>query len=212
MRHRKAGFKLGRTTAHRTATLRNLAASLFEHGQIVTTLPRAKAVQPFVEKVITKALAGTLHARRQVIATMGWNRPAFEWLYLPKQATEQEKAHVEQRRERAAKFFDVPSSSEVERNRYGELRASPKLVKHIFDNVAPRFRARNEKLGKGKAGGYTRIVKLGKHRIGDGGELVVLQFVGAESGPEIGGRLSTRKKIANRRAAYAKEALAKAGK
>ncbi|MFO0490985.1 MAG: bL17 family ribosomal protein, partial [bacterium] len=46
MRHGKAGYKLGRTSSHREATLRNLAASLFEHGQIVTTIPRAKAVQP----------------------------------------------------------------------------------------------------------------------------------------------------------------------
>jgi len=59
MRHRKAGFKLNRTTAHRQAMLRNLAASVFEHGQVVTTLPKAKAVQPLVEKIITKAKAAT---------------------------------------------------------------------------------------------------------------------------------------------------------
>ena len=204
MRHRKAGSKLGRTSSHRLATLRNLAASLFEHGQIVTTLPRAKAVQPFVEKVVTKAKVGTLHARRQVIATMGYDRMAFEWLYLPKNATEDEKAAVNERRDRSAKFFDMPESSEVERNRYGELRKAPKLVKHIFEHVAPRF--------KDRAGGYTRIVKLGKHRIGDGGELVVLQFVGAEEGPEIGGRRSGRRTTADRRTAYAKKALETAKK
>ncbi|HYD02201.1 MAG TPA: 50S ribosomal protein L17 [Phycisphaerales bacterium] len=204
MRHRKAGSKLGRTSSHRLATLRNLAASVFEHGQIVTTLPRAKAVQPFVEKVVTKAKVGTLHARRQVIATMGWDRTAFEWMYLPKNATEEEKAAVNERRERSAKFFDMPESSEVERNRYGELRKAPKLVKHIFEHVAPRFKDRN--------GGYTRIVKLGKHRIGDGGELVVLQFVGAEEGPEIGGRRSGRRTTADRRTAYAKKAMEAAKK
>jgi large subunit ribosomal protein L17 len=48
MRHRRAGYRLGRTTAHRASTLRHLAAGLFEHGQIVTTIPRAKAVQPLV--------------------------------------------------------------------------------------------------------------------------------------------------------------------
>lgn len=197
MRHGKAGHKLGRTSSHREATLRNLAASLFEHGQIVTTIPRAKAVQPFVEKVVTKAKEGTLHARRQVISTMGWDRPAFEWLYVAKQATEDEKAGVEALRSRAAKYFDVPKSEEVERNRYGELRKAPKLVKHIFDHVGPRF--------KDRKGGYTRIVKLGKHRIGDGGELCVLQFVGAEEGPEISyGGQSGRKATANRRNAFAK--------
>ena len=195
MRHGKAGSKLGRTTAHRTATLRNLAASLLEHGQIVTTLPRAKAVQPFVEKLITTAKKGGLHRRRQVIAKPGWDRHGFEWLYLPKKADESETAHVNELADRAKKFFDIPKSSEVERNRYGELRKAPKLVKHIFDNVVPRFRDR--------AGGYTRIVKLGRHRIGDGGEQVVLQFVGAEEGPEIGGNVSTRRRIADRRTAFA---------
>jgi len=204
MRHRKAGSKLGRTSSHRLATLRNLAASIFEHGQIVTTLPRAKAVQPFVEKVVTKAKVGTLHARRQVIATMGYDRTAFEWMYLAKNATEEEKEAVGTRRDRAAKFFDVPKSEEVERNRYGELRKAPKLVKHIFEHVAPRF--------KDRKGGYTRIVKLGKHRVGDGGELVVLQFVGAEEGPEIGGRRSVRRTTADRRTAYAKKALETAKK
>lgn len=195
MRHGKAGYKLGRTTAHRLATLRNLACSLFEHGQITTTIPRAKAVQPFVEKIITKAKKGGLHARRQVIATLGWDRPGFEWLYLPKNADENEKKAVGELADRASKFFDIPSSSQVERNRYGELRKAPKVVKHIFDSVAPRFRER--------AGGYTRIVKLGRHRIGDGGELCVIQFVGAEEGPEMGGQPSTRRKIADRRTAFA---------
>jgi len=197
MRHRKSGSKLGRTTSHRTATLRNLAASLFEHGQIVTTLPRAKAVQPMVEKIVTKAKLGTLHARRQIISTMGWDRTAFEWLYLAKQATDDEKSQVADLRGRAEKFFPVPASEGVERNRYGELRKAPKLVKHIFDHVAPKFKER--------AGGYTRIVKLGKHRIGDGGELVVLQFVGAEAGPEVAPTKSNRRRIAERRTAFAKK-------
>ena len=52
MRHRRGGYRLGRTTAHRASTLRNIAAALFEHGQITTTIPKAKAVQPMVEKII----------------------------------------------------------------------------------------------------------------------------------------------------------------
>jgi large subunit ribosomal protein L17 len=197
MRHRKAGSKLGRTTAHRLATLRNLAASLFEHGQIVTTIPRAKAVQPFVEKIITSAKGGTLHDRRLVIAKLGWDRPGFEWLYMAKNASENEKKSIESAADRAKKFFDIPSGTDVERNRYGELRKAPKLAKHIFESVAPRFKDRN--------GGYTRIVKLGMHRIGDGGELCVLQFVGAEEGPEIGASKSTRRRTAERRIAHAKK-------
>lgn len=195
MRHGRAGYRLGRTAAHRTATLRNLAAGVFQHGQIVTTLPKAKAVQPMVEKIVTLAKRGDLHARRMVIAKLGGDRRGFDWLYLPKDASDAEKQHVEKQREFARTFFDVPDSSSVERNRYGELRKAPRLVKHIFDNVAPRFRDR--------PGGYTRIVKLGRRRIGDASELCVLQFVGAEEGPEIGGKPSTRRRKADRRTAYA---------
>jgi large subunit ribosomal protein L17 len=195
MRHGRGGYRLGRRTAHRTSTLRNLAAGLFEHGQIVTTLPKAKAVQPFVEKIVTDAKSGTLAARRRVVAKLGGDRKGFEWLYVAKNATEAEKESVNDVRDRAAQFFDLPAGSEVERNRYGELRAAPRIVKHIFDHVAPRFRDR--------AGGYTRIVKLGKHRIGDAAELVVLQFCGAEDGPEISGKPSTRRKQADKRTAFA---------
>src|SRR5690606_6202645 len=108
MRHRKAGYKLGRTTAHRTATLRNIAAGLFEHGQITTTIPKAKAVQPMVEKIVTLAKRGDLAARRQVIAKLGGDRRAFDWSYLPKNASDAEKEHVEKLRERASGFFDIP--------------------------------------------------------------------------------------------------------
>ena len=51
MRHRIAGFKLGRDTEHRRALRRNLAVALFTHGQITTTIPKAKSVKPFVEKI-----------------------------------------------------------------------------------------------------------------------------------------------------------------
>ncbi len=197
MRHRRAGYRLGRTTAHRTAMLRNMAASLFQHGQIVTTLPKAKALQPLVEKIVTLAKRGTkdLHARRLVVAKLGRDRRAFDWLYLPKKPSEQETKAVEQLRERATQFFNIPDGKAVERNRYGELRAAPDLVRHIFENVAPRFAER--------AGGYTRVVKLGKWRIGDASPLVLIQFVGAEEGPEIGGKVSTRRRIADKRTAYA---------
>ncbi|MBK7404496.1 MAG: 50S ribosomal protein L17 [Phycisphaerales bacterium] len=195
MRHRKAGFKLNRTTAHRQAMLRNMAASVFEHGQIVTTIPKAKALQPLVEKIITKAKRGDLHARRQVIAILGRDRVGFAWMYLPKNASDAEREQVTKLRERAEGYFDVPDSSEVERNRYGELRKAPKIVKHIFENVAPRFADR--------AGGYTRIVKLGYRRLGDATPLCVLQLVGNEEGPEIGGKPSGRRRQADKRAAYA---------
>lgn len=196
MRHRRAGYRLNRKTAHRTAMLRNMAAGLFEHGQITTTIPKAKAVQPFVEKIITLAKRGDLAARRRVVALLGGDRRGFEWLYLPKGASDGEKEQVERLKERASGFFDVPDSAQVERNRYGELRKSPKLVRHIFENVAPQFSDR--------PGGYTRVIKLGRRRVGDATELCVIQFVGNEEGPEVSsGKLSTRRRSADRRTAYA---------
>jgi len=65
MRHRLAGRKLGRTSSHLKATLNNMAVALIRHEQIRTTLPKAKELRPFVEKLITLGKRGGLHARRQ---------------------------------------------------------------------------------------------------------------------------------------------------
>jgi large subunit ribosomal protein L17 len=77
MRHRRAGYKLNRNATHRLALYRNLALALFRHERIITTVEKAKAVRPFVEKLIT------LHARRLVLSRLGTPsnaevKPAFE--------------------------------------------------------------------------------------------------------------------------------------
>ena len=64
MRHRVGGRKLGRTSSHRTAMFRNMAAALIKHEQITTTLPKAKELRPYVEKLITLAKKGQLSHRR----------------------------------------------------------------------------------------------------------------------------------------------------
>ena len=116
MRHRRAGKKLGRYSAHLIALYSNLAGSLIEHGRIKTTEAKAKAVKPFAEQMITLGKRGDLHARRLALA---------------------------------------------------ELR-SQDVVHQLFADVAPRFADR--------AGGYTRIVKLGP-RLGDAAEMVYLELV-----------------------------------
>ena len=68
MRHRKQGRKLNRTASHRKAMFANMAASLIEHEQIVTTLPKAKELRSVVDKIITLGKRGDLHARRQAIS------------------------------------------------------------------------------------------------------------------------------------------------
>jgi large subunit ribosomal protein L17 len=68
MRHGKTLRKLNRTASHRTAMFANMAAALIEHEQIVTTLPKAKELRPIVEKLVTLAKRGDLHARRLAVS------------------------------------------------------------------------------------------------------------------------------------------------
>ncbi|MBO7072250.1 MAG: 50S ribosomal protein L17 [Acetobacter sp.] len=70
MRHRIAGRKLGVSSSHRVAMFRNMAVALIKHEQITTTLPKAKELRPVVEKLITLAKRGDLHARRQAYASL----------------------------------------------------------------------------------------------------------------------------------------------
>lgn len=174
MRHNVAGRHLGRNPSHRRSMWRNQAVSLFTHGQITTTLPKAKAVKPFVEKIISIAKEDNVTARRRVTQMLG-------------------RDHI---------LIHEEDDENVDRNRYGEIRKeggrrlAPKIVKHIFEEVAPNYRDR--------PGGYTRIIKLARHRIGDGADLCVLQLVSNEdSGPQVSGRYSRRRDKANKRMDFA---------
>jgi large subunit ribosomal protein L17 len=184
MRNRIQGKQLNRDSEHRRAMLRNLAAALFEHGQIETTMPKAKAVQPMIEKIITIAKRGGLNARRQIEARLN-DRMIYGWVA--------DSNVPDSRKENA--WFDLPDASSIEFNRYGELRKAPRLVQHVMTAVADRFRDRD--------GGYTRVIRTGRHRLGDGGDIVVLQLVGQEEGPQIGGGTSGRRLQADRRTAFA---------
>jgi large subunit ribosomal protein L17 len=73
MRHLNRGRRLSRSSAHREALLQNLAASLFKHEQITTTLAKAKELRPVAERLITLGKRGGLHARRQALAQLGDN-------------------------------------------------------------------------------------------------------------------------------------------
>ncbi|ENP41150.1 50S ribosomal protein L17 [Brucella abortus 78/32] len=70
MRHGNGYRKLNRTASHRKAMFANMAASLIEHEQIMTTLPKAKEIRPIVEKLVTLGKRGDLHARRQAISAI----------------------------------------------------------------------------------------------------------------------------------------------
>jgi large subunit ribosomal protein L17 len=73
MRHLKQGRKLGRTTAHRKALLRNLATALLEHERIITTEPKAKELRRVADKLVTLGKRGDLHARRQALQVVQSN-------------------------------------------------------------------------------------------------------------------------------------------
>ena len=175
MRHRIAGYKLNRKSQHRRAMWRNMAVSLFTYGQITTTVPKAKSVQPFVEKLITLARKGDLASRRRVLQKLG---------------------------DRIVIRSD--DDENVRRNKYGEVKDGPRVVKMLFDEISPKF--------AGRDGGYTRIVRLGTHRLGDGADLCVIQLVGDEDGPQVSGQYSRRRDKANRRMEFAARLRKSAGK
>ena len=185
MRHRVFGKQLCVKEDHRRAMLRNLAAGLFEHGQIETTIPKAKAVQPFVEQLITMAKRSGLASRRMIEARIN-DRAVFAWVADPNTKDEKKNLHD---------LWELPAADSIEFNRYGELRKSPRLVQHLMTKVAPLFAER--------AGGYTRIIKLDKRRVGDQTDLCVLQLVDKEEGPQVSGRRSNRRRTADKRTAYA---------
>lgn len=171
MRHRKRGRHLGRSSSHKQAMLRNLASSLFlterdaefddnapkVAGRIVTTLPKAKEVRPLVERCIRiacKALAAQQEAE-------GFAPPA-------ERGTEQWKSWRQS--DQWQKWAAARAPAVNARRRTLQLLGDKQAVSILFDTVAPRFTTRE--------GGYTRILKLAKPRLGDAGARAILEFVG----------------------------------
>jgi large subunit ribosomal protein L17 len=151
MRHLKAHRKLGRTSEHRNSMLRNLATSLINarDERIVTTLPKAKELRPFVERAIT------LSRRARTLSGEGAEVRA---LHLRRQA---------------AGFFHAGNmTAAVASGKRGQVRpertAGVAALKRLFGELGERYVDR--------AGGYTRIFKLG-HREGDRAELAIIELV-----------------------------------
>ena len=171
MRHRVARRKLNRTSEHREALRRNMAQSLFEHGQIRTTLPKAKDLRPFVERLITlarKARGGSVAARQRLSTLMG------DRAMIPADYREQYEDMSNAARDR------VLRARSGRRHRTGQAKGGQKftavsVVRHLIDDVAARYEDR--------PGGYTRVIRLGAVHKGDGASLAVLQLVGEEESP-----------------------------
>lgn len=151
MRHLKAHRKLGRTSEHRHSMLRNLATSLINSREerIVTTLPKAKELRPFVERAIT------LSRKARSLADDGSDARA---LHLRRQA---------------AGFFHAGNMAvSALTGKRGQLRpertAGVAALRRLFTELGERY--------KDRPGGYTRILKLG-HREGDRAELAIIELV-----------------------------------
>lgn len=131
MRHRVAYRKLGRVTEHRIAMLRNQATALIQHERIQTTVPRAKELRPFVERIISvakRSLAGSAQPSHRVTARRVVSRDIHD----------------------------------------------REVVSKLFETIAPRYVER--------AGGYTRLLRLG-YRRGDGAEIAEVELIGSEYDP-----------------------------
>lgn len=151
MRHLKAHRKLGRTSEHRHSMLRNLATSLINarDERIITTLPKAKELRPFVERAIT------LSRRARGFSEDG---SAAQALHLRRQA---------------AGFFHAGNTAmSPATGKRGQLKpartAGVAALRRLFTELGERY--------KDRPGGYTRILKLG-HRDGDNAELAIIELV-----------------------------------
>lgn len=171
MRHRRTGRKLGRNPSHQRALLRSLASALFlternaefdpnppkVKGRITTTLPKAKEVRPLVEKCITIAKKSLLAEEAAAKHGTDAERNSEQW-----------KAWRQSPKWNAWAAAIAPSVAG--RRRCLQLLGDKQAVRTLFSEVAGRFADR--------PGGYTRIVRLAKVRLGDAGEQAILELVG----------------------------------
>ncbi len=191
MRHGVSKRHLARTPAHLLAMRRNIAQSLFQYGQVQTTLVKAKEMRPFVEKLITLARKGTLESRRRVesiLTDRAILTPEEEEKYVGMTDAQRTKVMVARsgRRHRTGR---VPAAYNKKKIPF----VARSIVNKLVTEIAPSF--------KDRPGGYTRIIKLAKRRIGDDSQLAILQLVGQEEAPPTGIKKSRgvrRQKITTR--------------
>ena len=164
MRHRLAGRHLSRKSDHRVSLFRNLARALITHERITTTLPKAKSLRPFVEKLITlakkaalvtaaapaddkQARIKALHYRRQAMAVLGPIHGTGIYDKKDEQLTRPGKKNAK------GKENPIPVT----------------LLEKLFNEIGPRF--------KDRPGGYTRIIKQHYRRLGDGGHTAIIELL-----------------------------------
>jgi len=178
MRHRRKGRKLGRNPKHQRALLRNLASALFlterdeslydttdptlpkppkVKGRIVTTLAKAKEVQPLVERCISIARRALPHQDNADRLEPDAERGSQQW-------------HAWRESPDWLEWNQTVAPVVAARRRALRLLGSKEAVQILFDDIAPRFEDRS--------GGYTRVMRLANPRLGDAGPRAILEFVG----------------------------------
>lgn len=171
MRHRVSGRKLGRNASHRKAMFRNMAVSLIRTvrsedgdvgkpevaGRIITTLPKAKEIRPFVEKLVTLAKKAAVYSAKADQFRTTAERNSDEWNAW--------------RDSDAGKNWVSASAPALalRREAFSQLRDET-AVDILFTELAERFQNR--------VGGYTRVVRLAGVRLGDAGQKALIEFCG----------------------------------
>ena len=171
MRHRRRSRVLGRSPSHRKALLKNMASALILterdaeddentpkiKGRIVTTLHKAKEVRPLVEKCVTIARKSLDDLESASEHATSAKRNSAEW-------------RTWRKGEGWRKWATAMAPAVTARRRLVQLLGDKQAVSILVAEIAPRFKDRD--------GGYTRIVKLAKPRLGDAGARAILEFVG----------------------------------
>ena len=165
--------KLGMTTTQRMSMLKNQATKLLWYGKLETTEPRAKELQKYVEKIITKAINSyedTIESTVTVKDAKGKD--------TQKRVIKDGPKKLAARRQIMAKLHDIQEEKGAKESK-ADYKARTKDVNHpliekLFNEIAPKYAQRKEELGQG--GGYTRIYKLGERR-GDAAMVAIIELV-----------------------------------
>lgn len=167
MRHRQTGKHFNRSPAHREALFRNLAKAIITHERIVTTQAKAKALRPFIEKLITKAKkaavilaaagpddktarAQALHLRRAAASDLGPTHGTAVY----------------------TKDDEPVVRSAVSKKTGKEISIGVTVLEKLFKEIGPRY--------VNRPGGYTRIIKQHYRRLGDGGTTAIIELLKAD--------------------------------
>lgn len=165
--------KLGRTATQRKAMLRNQASELLWYGKLNTTAARAKELQPYVEKIITKAVK--VYDLNVETETKSKDAKGKE---ITVKSVKDSPEKLAARRAIMGKLRDLQEKKDFNEKKSDFKKRTADiqhpLMEKLFNEIAPKYAQRSEELGQG--GGYTRVYLLGSRR-GDGAEEAIIELV-----------------------------------